>query len=242
MRNVFGVVAHESTGAIDKKMVDSAIIYNSTLQSGGTDFSQNEYVKNHILEALVINDESIRSVAARLGVNRKFLPSIVDKRKEYDKLCVAKRIANSEGLLNQDDQTLESTSESFIMGMGPDELGMQHLFAALHIDPEDDFFYDNAPEGEKKEIRNKNYFKEHLSAKKRRLRRDCPKYIEVVRNFVHSTFRPDTFAKRKVMIKNEDGTYYYHLPHIQNNSIKDTHNSFMESEIYHDWQHQNRWR
>jgi hypothetical protein len=150
VRNVFGVVADESTGAIDKKMVDSAITYISTLQSGGTNFSQNEYVKNHILEALVINDESIRSVAARLGVNRKFLPSIVDKRKEYDKLCVEKRFANSEGLLNQDDQTLESTSESFIMGMGPDELGKQHLFAGLHIDPEDDFFFNNAPEGEKK--------------------------------------------------------------------------------------------
>ena len=43
------------------------------------------------------------------------------------------------------------------------------------------------------------------------------------------------------MIKNEDGTYEYHLPHIQNSSIKEAHNSFMESEIYHDWQDQNRW-
>lgn len=43
------------------------------------------------------------------------------------------------------------------------------------------------------------------------------------------------------MIKNDDGTYEYHLPHIQHNSIKDTHDSFMESEFYHDWQYQNRW-
>ena len=43
------------------------------------------------------------------------------------------------------------------------------------------------------------------------------------------------------MIKNEDGTYEYHLPHIQNSLIKDGHNCFMESEIYHDLQYQNRW-
>jgi hypothetical protein len=62
-----------------------------------------------------------------------------------------------------------------------------------------------------------------------------------VRTFLHSTSGPDTFAKRKIMIKNEDGTYEHHLPHIQNSSVKEAHNSFMESEIYHDWQYQNRW-
>ena len=92
-----------------------------------------------------------------------------------------------------------------------------------------------------KKNRKQNNFKEHLAIKQRKQRKDCPNYIEVVRTFAHCTFRPDTFAKRKVMIKNDDGTYEYHLPHIQNNSIKDTHDSFMESELYHDWQYQNRW-
>jgi hypothetical protein len=80
-----------------------------------------------------------------------------------------------------------------------------------------------------------------VNRKKRRQRKDCPKYIDVVRTFNHCTFRIDTYAKRKVMIKNEDGTYEHHLPHIQNCSIKESHESFGQSEIFHDWQYQNRW-
>ena len=93
-------------------------------------------------------------------MNIKFLKSNLDKRKKYNDVCATKRIANSEGALNQDDQILESTSESFIMGLGPDELGIRHLFAERQI--EDDFFFNDAPEGEKKESRNKNLLEEHL--------------------------------------------------------------------------------
>ena len=75
---------------------------------------------------------------------------------------------------------------------------------------------------------------DHLAPKKRKLRKDCPKYLEVVRSYGHATFRPDTFAKNKKMVKNEDGTYDFHLFHIQNRSIKDTHESFLQSVIYHD--------
>jgi hypothetical protein len=67
-----------------------------------------------------------------------------------------------------------------------------------------------------------NPLHDHLAPKKRKRRKDCPQYLEVVRSYGHATFRIDTFAKNKKMVKNEDGTYDYHLFHTQDRSIKHT--------------------
>lgn len=115
-----------------------------------------------------------------------------------------------------------------------DDLGLQHLFAALGMDEENDFLYE-ADEGDTtginlKDKRTVNIFKDHLAPKKRKQRKDCPKYVDVVRAYGHATLRIDTFAKNKKMIRNEDGTYKYHLPHVQNRSIQQSHASFLVSE------------
>ena len=86
-----------------------------------------------------------------------------------------------------------------------------------------------------------NPLHDHLSACKRKRRKDTPQYLEVVRSYGHAVFRPDTFAKTKKLVKNEDGSYDFHMYHVQNRSVKDTHSSFIQSVIYHDWQHLNRW-
>jgi hypothetical protein len=87
-----------------------------------------------------------------------------------------------------------------------------------------------------KDIRKVNVLKDHLAPKKRKRRKDCPNYIDVVRSYGHATFRPDTFAKSKKMIKNEDGSFEFLLPHIQNMSIQ-----LHISEPYYEWQQLNRW-
>jgi hypothetical protein len=126
-----------------------------------------------------------------------------------------------------------------------DDLGLLHLFNALSLSGEDDFFFEG-DEGETtgvklKDIRRVNILKDHLAPKKRKRRKDCPNYVDVVRSYGHATFRPDTFPKSKKMIKNEDGSFEFHLPHIQNMSIQLSHASFLISELYYEWQQLNRW-
>ena len=224
-------------------MVDSAVDYLSSLQVSGTNFTANEYLRTHILESIVSSAVSNRLLATRLGINRKLLPDIMERRRTHDAIANLRRASCDKSAEADDDSSLDKSAEDFESGLGPDELGLSHLFATFHIDPDDDFFFnvEDRPVEEKKKCKSTNVFQKHFSLKRRKQRKDYPKYIEIVRSLLHSTFRPDTFAKRKIMIKNEDGTYEYHLPHIQNSSMKEAHNSFMESEIYHDWQYQNQW-
>ena len=244
IKTLFEIPTAVPTSGLDTIMVDSAVNYLSSLQVSGTNFTANEYLRTHILESLVSSEVSNRILATRLGVNRKLLPDIIERRRTYDAIANLKRESDGRSDEAEDDSSLDRSSEAFESGLGPDELGLCHLFADFGIDPDDDFFFnpeDRPVEEETKRYKSTNVFQKHFSMKKRKQRKDCPKYVEIVRTFLHSTFRPDTFAKRKIMIKNEDGTYEHHLPHIQNSSVKEAHNSFMESEIYHDWQYQNRW-
>ena len=108
-------------------------------------------MRQHIVEALVISDVSIRAVATRLGVNRKVLPSIVQKRKIYVKICAAKSSSSSTSPQHDDDQSLEAMQDSFTGGRGSEELGMCYWFAFLQIDPDDDFFsHDDRGPGRKR--------------------------------------------------------------------------------------------
>ena len=243
LKAIFNISDADSISAIDTVMINSAVNYISSLQVSGTNFTANEYLRVHILESLVSSGVSHRSLGERLKVNRKLLPDIIERRQKYDCIVNLRNESKLSAAEAEDDGALEHASSAFSAGLEPDELGILHLFAAINLDPDDEFFFqiNTQPVEEKKRCRSVNIFQKHLSVQRRKQKKDCPKYIEIVRAFLHSTFRPDTFAKRKVMIKNEDGTYEYHLPHIQNSSIKEAHDSFMESEIYHDWQYQNRW-
>ena len=104
------------------------------------------------------------------------------------------------------------------------------------------FAANNDEEPAQKRKKTVNVFNDHLRAAIRKKRKDCPRYVKIVRAFGHSIFRPDTFARKKVMVKNESGDFEMHLQHIQSKSIQEAHKSFLQPEVYHDWQYENRWR
>ena len=245
-RTILGVNKLESTSQLDTEMVDRAATYISALQTrNGTNFKDNDYIRLHILEALMPSSgTSNRALATRLGVNREILPAIISKRIQFDQITsAASDVAPSNDISS--DTTLEETASIFSGSYTAEQLGILYLFSNLGLDQNDEFFYeegDPSPAAPKlKDSKAVNPLHEHLKMKKRKRRKDCPLYIEVVRSYGHSVFRPDTFAKNKKMVKNEDGTYDYHMFHVQNRSIKDTHKSFVQSVIYHDWQYINRW-
>jgi hypothetical protein len=78
---VFGVSNIEPTSNLDTGMIDSAVSYISSLQTSGINFTANEYVRVHILESLIVPKTSNRTLATLLGINRKSLPDIIEKRK-----------------------------------------------------------------------------------------------------------------------------------------------------------------
>ena len=245
-RTVFGVNKLELNAQLDTQMVDRAATYLSALQTrNGTNFKDNDYIRLHVLEALMpSNGTSNRALAIRLGVSREILPAIISKRIQFDQITSAASDVAPSNNINSD-TILEETASNFFGNCTAEQLGILYLFSNLGLDQNNDFFYeesDPAPAAPKlKDSMVVNPFHEHLKMKKRKRRKDCPLYIEVVRSYGHSVFRPDTFAKNKKMVKNEDGTYEYHMFHIQNRSIKDTHKSSIQSVIYHDWRYINRW-
>jgi hypothetical protein len=81
IETVSGVSNIEPTSNLDTGMIDSAVNYISSLQTSGINFTANEYVRVHILESLIVSKTSNRTLATRLGINRKSLPDIIEKRK-----------------------------------------------------------------------------------------------------------------------------------------------------------------
>lgn len=247
-KNLFNITKTTSSESLDTQMINSAIEYLASLQTnhGGTNYRDNEYVRMHVLEALMPTVlKSGRALASRLKVNRNIIPEIIAKRLQFNEL-VASRDVRGQTIIEDTDHMLEESALDFEANRSPDELGLLHLFPQLNGNSEDDFFFleDIAAEVQIPSLKDKKTFNplhDHLAPRKRKQRKDCPKYLDIVRSYGHATFRPDTFAKNKKMVKNEDGTYEFHLFHIQNRSIKDTHESFLQSVIYHDWQYLNRW-
>ena len=90
---------------------------------------------------MVSSEVSCRVLATRLGVNRKFLPDIIDRRHTYNAIANLKRESDGKSADAEDDSSLDKSSEAFESGLGPDELGLTHMFAAFWIDPDDDFFF-----------------------------------------------------------------------------------------------------
>jgi hypothetical protein len=61
----------------------------------GTNFRDNEYMRLHVLEALMPNVvKSQRAIAIRLNVNKNLMPEIVAKKLKSNELIVQK-LANS---------------------------------------------------------------------------------------------------------------------------------------------------
>ena len=140
IETLLGVSNAESTSDIDGSMIDSAVSYVSSLQTSGTNFTANEYVRVHILESLIVPNISNRTLATRLGVNRKLLPDMIEKRKKFDEIAALKKELNTVSADTEDDQSLEQNAEDFAAGLGADQLGILHMFSAFNFDQEDDFF------------------------------------------------------------------------------------------------------
>lgn len=246
-KKMFSIAKTLSTETLDTQMIDSAVDYLAALQTnhGGTNFRDNEYVRMHVLEALMPPIlKSGRALATRLKVNRNIIPDVIAKRLQFNEL-IAARDTITPAIHDESDSMLEENALDFESNHSSDELGLLHLFSQLNVNSEDDFFFsENVEEVQQPFLKDKKAFnplQDHLAPKKRKRRKDCPQYLEVVRSYGHATFRIDTFAKNKKMVKNEDGTYEYHLFHTQDRSIKDTHAGLQQSVIYHDWQYLNRW-
>ena len=125
--------------------------------------------------------------------------------------------------------------------MNREELGLFYLFQAFGLDSDGNFFfeddtYDSAVEPPEK-IKRVNASQKHKTQDKRKRRKDCPNYMSVVRNCAHDVFRIDTFPKIKVFVENKDGIWAYHMQHVQNASMEDTHRNFLVSQQYADWQY-----
>ena len=257
IRSIFKIDSTDtSNSSMDTQMIERAAAYISALSKEGTNFVGNEYVKHHVIEALMPATVcSLRAISKRLDVNRQLLPKLIEKRRKFDKISMSAMDGPlSPAVAHQPDESLDDSSlaeqeGSFASNLQPDQLGLIHLFSGLGLSAEDDFFYsDNqtalsvdTDEPVHKRIKKVNVYNDHLKVTIRKKRKDCPKYVDVVRAFGHSIFRPDTFARKKVMVSNDEGDFEMHLQHIQSKSMEEAHRSFLQSELYHDWQYENRW-
>ena len=250
-----------STDNIDSIIVNNAVAFIEALSltsAGGTNFTSNQYVRSRVLEALMSNFlTSHRKIAIRLKINRLCVPRLIIKRIEFDKIkCKTNKIQNTQSMIENElqindnvqvqDEDLRNGNEEFIGDMNREELGLFYLFQASGLDNDDSFFFeelsdDAATIEQPRKIKKVNAYQKHLTQDKRKRRKDCPNYMSVVRNYAHDVFRIDTFAKDKVFVENEDGTWEYHMQHVQNASMEDTHRNFLVSQQYADWQNQNSW-
>jgi hypothetical protein len=81
-KKMFGIAKTLSTETLDTQMIDSAVDYSAALQTnhGGTNFRDNEYVRMHVLEALMPPIlKSGRALATRLKVNRNIIHDVIAK-------------------------------------------------------------------------------------------------------------------------------------------------------------------
>jgi hypothetical protein len=150
---LFSILKTPSTETLDTQMIDSAVDYLAALQTnhGGTNFKDNEYVRMHVLEALMPPVlKSGRALAKRLKVNRNIVPDIIAKRLQFNEL-VSTRDASSPVIPGETVSMLEENASDFESNHSPDELGLMHLFTQLNVSAEDDFFSsDNVDEIQRK--------------------------------------------------------------------------------------------
>ena len=143
-RALFGLSKPTSTAALDSQMIDSAASYLAALQtSKGNNFNDSEYVRLHVLEALIPPVVgSSRAIALRLGVSRGILPRIISKRHAFNGLTAAPIVALTSTVL-ETDHSLDESASSFEGSQSAEESGSIYLFANLQLDQDDDFFLKN---------------------------------------------------------------------------------------------------
>jgi hypothetical protein len=87
VRLLLSVAIDSTDTSLDTSMIESAIVYLQHLQMRVTNFRDNEYVKLHVLEALMPNSfKSQRAIATRLDININLMPEIVAKRLKFNEL------------------------------------------------------------------------------------------------------------------------------------------------------------
>lgn len=132
---------------LDSKMVDSACTYIKTLSmtGGGTNFSANDYAKNIVIISLIPEDlPSQRELSRRLGVPRKLISDLVNKRREFN-LVAAKE--SEEKIIRahlEDDESLQINNEEFAHELEENlaEQGLFLLFNAAFPDRDADIYFE----------------------------------------------------------------------------------------------------
>ena len=149
IRSIFKIDSTDtSNSSMDTQMIERAAAYISALSKEGTNFVGNEYVKHHVIEALMPATVcSLRAISKRLDVNRQLLPKLIEKRRKFDKISMSAMDGPlSPAVAHQPDESLDDSflaeqEGSFASNLQPDQLGLIHLFSGLGLSAEDDFFY-----------------------------------------------------------------------------------------------------
>jgi hypothetical protein len=134
-----------SLTAMNSQMVESAAAYIAALSKDVRNFTGNEYVKQHVLEALIPeNVSSVRAISRRLEVNRQLLPKLIEKRRQFNYISnsATSNSSSRETEDDLDDNALAEQEGSFSANLLPDELGFLHLFPDLDVGPDDDFYFE----------------------------------------------------------------------------------------------------
>ena len=121
-----------------------------------------------------------------MKVNRNIVPEIIAKRIKFNEL-IALRDGRVQSILDDTDLILEEGALDFEANRSPDELGLIHLFTQSNMSPDDDFFFSEATDEVwiplVKDKKSFNPLHDHLAPKKGKQRKDCPKYLDVVRSY-----------------------------------------------------------
>ena len=152
LRSVFQLdsAGSSTTESIDTHIVNSAVDFIGALSltaAGATNFTANDYVRQHVLVALIpIKTISQRTLSKRLQINRLSLPQIISKRIEASIECSNRRLSiqrdssSVEGLIVLEDEELRNGNEAFAGDMNHSDLGLLYLFEAAGLEVEDSFF------------------------------------------------------------------------------------------------------
>ena len=158
LRSVFQLdsAGSSTTESIDTHIVNSAVDFIGALSltaAGATNFTANDYVRQHVLVALIpIKTISQRTLSKRLQINRLSLPQIISKRIQFNdiqasiecsnrRLSIQRDSSSVEGLIVLEDEELRNGNEAFAGDMNHSDLGLLYLFEAAGLEVEDSFFF-----------------------------------------------------------------------------------------------------
>ena len=113
IRSIFKIDSTDtSNSSMDTQMIERAAAYISALSKEGTNFVGNEYVKHHVIKALMPATVcSLRAISKRLDVNRQLFPKLIEKRRKFDKISMSAMDGPlSPAVAHQPDESLDDSS------------------------------------------------------------------------------------------------------------------------------------